>query len=162
MKHKPNIIIGLILVSFIVLLGYLITIDKNNVNHYLQVEGCQIEKSSCQVVLDQNNTISVNVLPRGIPSTKKLTISVDVKGNKFDEASVSFEAVEINTTTPQYHLYQQTENSFSGSGFLAFCTLSKQSWVAHLIVKKGGETWRVSFPFKKELANNSPKDSSNI
>lgn len=144
---------GVILVSLVVLLGYLITTDKSNVTHNLQVNDCQIDKNNCQIVLDQNSTISVNILPRGIPSTEKLTISVDVKGDKLDETSVSFEATEINTTTPQYHLYEQTKNSFSGSGFLAFCSLSKQRWITHLVVKKEGETWRISLPFEKQLTN---------
>ena len=145
-------IIGVALVLLVVLLGYLITTDKSNINHNLQVNDCQIEKSSCQIVLDKNSTISVNILPRGIPSTEKLTISVDVKGDKLDETSVSFEATEINTTTPQYHLYEQTKNSFSGNGFLAFCSLSKQRWITHLVVKKNGETWKISLPFEKTIA----------
>ncbi|WXT99689.1 MAG: hypothetical protein Ctma_0393 [Catillopecten margaritatus gill symbiont] len=151
MKHKPIIVIGLILISLVVLLGYLVTRDRNNVNHYVQVDDCQIDKGSCQIALDQNSTINIDILPRGIPSTEQLTISVNVEGDKLDETSASFEAIEINTTTPQYRLYEQTENNFSGSGFLAFCSLSKQSWITHLIVKKGDETWKVSLPFEKQL-----------
>lgn len=139
----------------VILSAYLITRDRNNVDYYLQVDDCQIEKTSCQIALDQHSTIKVNVLPTGIPSTEKLTISVDTIGGSesLDEADVFFEAVEIDTITPQYRLYKKAKNSFEGSGFLALCTLSKQSWVTHLIVKKGGKTWEVSLPFKKQLVN---------
>ncbi len=154
MEHRPIIIIGAILMIFIVLLGYsVVNWNAQNIDYYIQADECQIEKTSCQVILDKHNSIEVNILPRGIPSTEKLTVFVEVKGDKFDELSVAFEAIEIDTTTPQYRLYKQTENSFSGSAFLAICSLSKQSWITHLFVKKGNETWEIILPFSKQLAN---------
>ncbi|BAS68084.1 hypothetical protein [Bathymodiolus septemdierum thioautotrophic gill symbiont] len=153
MKHKSVIIIALAMVFTVVLSGYLIIRDRNNVDYYIQVNDCHIEKTSCQVTLDQSNTLQVNISPKGIPASERLTISVDAKGDKLDEVSVFFEAIEIDTSTPQYRLYKNGKNSFSGSGFLAICTLSKQSWIAHLIVKRGSETWEISLPFKKQLIN---------
>ncbi|MBA5248234.1 MAG: hypothetical protein FE834_01670 [Gammaproteobacteria bacterium] len=152
MEYRPVVIIGAILAIFIVLLGYaVVNWNTQNINHYLQADDCQIDKSSCQITLDEYSSIKVNVLPRGIPSTEKLTVSVEIKGDKIDESSVAFEAIEIDTTTPQYRLYKQTKNSFSGSAFLAICSLSKQSWVTHLFVKKGNETWEITLPFSKQV-----------
>lgn len=154
MEHKPVIIIGAILAISIVLLGYaVVSWNTPNINYYLQVDECQIDKNSCQITLDKHSSIEVNVLPRGIPSTEKLTVSVEIKGDKIDASSVAFEAIEIDTTTPQYRLYKQTESRFSGSAFLAICSLSKQSWITHLFVKKGNETWEIALPFSKQLEN---------
>ncbi|SMN12745.1 hypothetical protein BHECKSOX2_899 [Bathymodiolus heckerae thiotrophic gill symbiont] len=152
MQHKPIFIIAAILSAFIVLLGYsVVNWNAQDIDYYLRVDDCQIDKTSCQVTLDKHSSIKVNILPRGIPDTKKLTVYIQETGDELDELSVSFEAIEIDTTTPQYRLYRQTENSFSGGAFLAICSLSKQSWVTHLFVKKGNETWEIAFPFSKQL-----------
>jgi len=154
LNYKPVIIIAFVLFAFIILLGYLaFNWNTQNINYYLQVDDCQIDKTSCQVRLDKHSSIKINILPRGIPSTGKLTVYIEEQGDKLNESSVSFEAIEIDTTTPQYRLYRQTENSFSGSAFLAICSLSKQSWITHLFVKKGNETWEISLPFSKQLEN---------
>lgn len=155
MRHKPVIVVALIMLLLVILSAYLITRNRNNVDYYLQADDCQIEKTSCQITLDQRSTIKVNILPRGIPNTEKLTISVDTIGDSesLDGAGVFFEAIEIDTITPQYRLYKKAKSSFIGNGFLAVCSLSKQSWITHLIVKKDGKTWEVSLPFKKQLTN---------
>ncbi|MDC9715155.1 MAG: hypothetical protein PSN36_04985 [Gammaproteobacteria bacterium] len=157
MQHKPVLIIAAILLAFIVLLGYsVVNWNSQNIDYYLPVDDCKIDKTNCQVTLDKHSSIKVNILPRGIPSTEKLTVYVEEKGDELDELSISFEAIEIDTTTPQYRLYRQTENSFSGGAFLAICSLSRQSWIAHLFVKKGNETWEITFPFSKQLEEQLP------
>ncbi|KAA0441922.1 MAG: hypothetical protein FXV80_05355 [Candidatus Thioglobus sp.] len=153
MKHNPVIVIALAMLLLLVLSIFLITMDRNNIDYYIKVNDCQIAKTSCKVVLDDENAIEINILPRGIPSTEKLTISVHAigKNGQIQSANIAFEALEIDTTTPQYRLYKKTASSFYGSGFLALCSLSKQNWLAHLVVKKAGKVWAVELPFKKRL-----------
>jgi hypothetical protein len=52
------------------------------------VEDCQIAKTSCTVALDKDTSIKVNILPRGIPETDTLSISIDTQGERIDTASV--------------------------------------------------------------------------
>jgi hypothetical protein len=41
--------------------------DERQIAQYIQVEDCQIAKTSCTVALDKDTSIKVNILPRGIP-----------------------------------------------------------------------------------------------
>jgi hypothetical protein len=152
LKHKPVIIIAIVLFTFIILLGYLaFNWNNRHITQYIQVTECQIAMTSCTVELDKKTSIQVNILPRGIPESSTLSISVNTEGLPIDEASVIFEGVEIDTLTPEYPLYQSDSTNFSGKGFLVICSLSKMHWIAHIIIVKGGEVWRVSFPFEKTL-----------
>jgi hypothetical protein len=58
-----------------------------------------------------DTSIKVNILPRGIPETDTLSISIDTQGERIDTASVVFEGIEIDTITPEYRLYQKNDTT---------------------------------------------------
>ncbi len=154
MIHKPVIIIALTIFTLVGASFYFIANwQPYHVDKYITANDCQIASSSCVVALDEQTSIKVDILPRGIPETDVLAISIDIQGDKIDNASVAFEGIEIDTITPRYRLYKQSERNFSGKGFLAICTLSKMHWIAHFHVMKADKVWAVSFPFEKNTLN---------
>lgn len=134
----------------ILLLSY-IALEPNvrYTDQHIQVTNCKISQTSCTIKLDKQTNIKFNILPRGISETDILSITADIQGVKIDKAAVVFEGIEINTTTPEYPLYQKNDTHFSGKGFLVVCSLSKMNWLAHFIVTKNNQTWKISFPFEK-------------
>ncbi|WP_139699195.1 hypothetical protein [bacterium endosymbiont of Bathymodiolus sp. 5 South] len=152
LKHNPVVAVAIILLALISLAVYSIMHwDEHQIAQYIQVDDCQIAKTSCIVALDKDTSIKVNILPRGIPETDTLSIFIDTQGERIDTASIVFEGIEIDTITPEYRLYKKNDTHFSGKGFLAICSLSKMHWIAHIIVIKDSKVWKISFPFEKNI-----------
>jgi hypothetical protein len=96
LKHNPVAAVAIILLVLISLVVYAIMYwDERQIAQYIQVEDCQIAKTSCTVALDKDTSIKVNILPRGIPETDTLSISIDTQGERIDTASVVFEGIQI-------------------------------------------------------------------
>ena len=113
----------------------------------LAVDNCQIANETCHIALDQQRSISIDVLPKGMPLTQALWIDVKTKNWQADAVRVVFEGIEIDHHLPAYHLVKQNGHQFSGKGFLSLCSLSKMHWNAHFILDAGSEKYEVVLPF---------------
>ena len=113
----------------------------------LVVDHCQIANETCHITLDQQRSISIDVLPKGMPLTQALWIDVKTKNWQADAVRVVFEGIEIDHHLPAYHLVKQNGHQFSGKGFLSLCSLSKMHWNAHFILDAGSEKYEVVLPF---------------
>lgn len=113
----------------------------------LAVDNCQIANETCHITLDQQRSISIDVLPKGMPLTQALWIDVKTKNWQADAVRVVFEGIEIDHHLPAYHLVRQNDHQFSGKGFLSLCSLSKMHWNAHFILDAGSEKYEVVLPF---------------
>jgi hypothetical protein len=162
-QYKPVIIAIVVLSALAFVSGYISQINRHSYDIYrhIKVSNCKIAVSSCKVDLGEGSSIQVNILPRGIPETEMLRISVDTQDTQIEALSVIFEGIEIDTITPEYSLYQYSDTRFIGNGSLAICSLDKMHWIAHFIVKKGGKNWKVSLPFEKDLTKFLPPPLGN-
>jgi hypothetical protein len=64
-----------------------------------------------------------------------------------DEASVSFEGIEIDHHLPPYTLNKVETGKYVGKGFISLCVLDTMHWLAHVSIQEGDVVWRISFPF---------------
>ena len=136
------------LLLLVVGVGYYQGLSQTKVVHQLSAEHCQIDRTSCQITLDANRSIEVDITPRGIPQVTPLQLKVTTKGFKASVASITFEGIEIDHHLPAYRLYAQKNNQvFVGKGFLSLCTLSKMHWLAHVEVQSKQGHYRASLPF---------------
>jgi hypothetical protein len=121
--------------------------SKQSVTHNIQVSKCQISESICIVSLDNDKSIEFDITPRGIPTTQALALSVLTHGLNVDEASVSFEGIEIDHHLPPYTLNKVETGKYVGKGFISLCVLDTMHWLAHVSIQEGDVVWRISFPF---------------
>ncbi len=144
-------LVFLILAPLLVLLsgvGYYQWLSQTKVVQQLSAEHCQIAQSSCQIALDANRSIAVDITPSGIPQVTPLQLRVSTQGFKASAVSISFEGIEIDHHLPAYRLYAQEDDQvFIGRGFLSLCTLSKMHWLAHVEVQSEQGRYRTSLPF---------------
>ncbi|SMN00082.1 hypothetical protein SPONL_1063 [uncultured Candidatus Thioglobus sp.] len=147
---KTNTVVALVLLTPMLLLSFVaLEPDIRQTDKQIQVRDCEISRAVCHFDLDGKTQIKINILPRGLPETELLRITLDTQGEQIDQADIIFEGIEIDTITPEYPLYKIMDTQFKGKGFLVVCSLSKMNWIAHLIINKNNTTWKVSFPFEK-------------
>ncbi|MCH9745912.1 MAG: hypothetical protein K0U04_04195 [Proteobacteria bacterium] len=146
MKNKGAFLA--VLVGLFIFSGYLYQWkSKQSVTHNIQVSKCQISESICIVSLDNDKSIEFDITPRGIPTTQALALSVLTHGLNVDEASVSFEGIEIDHHLPPYTLNKVETGKYVGKGFISLCVLDTMHWLAHVSIQEGDVVWRISFPF---------------
>ncbi len=133
--------------------GYKYLFNKSII-HHIKVQDCKIKESKCNVVLAPGKSLSINILPRGMPQTQEMTIDVNLEGFEVDEMSLDFEGIEINHNLPTYPFKKISKNHFNTRGFISLCTLRSMNWFAHLKVFADNESWKISFPFKTTRAIN--------
>ena len=137
-----------VLVGLFIFSGYLYQWkSKQSVTYNIQVSKCQISESICIVSLDSDKSIEFDITPRGIPTTQALALSVLTHGLNVDEASVSFEGIEIDHHLPPYTLNKVETGKYVGKGFISLCVLDTMHWLAHVSIQEGDVVWRISFPF---------------
>ncbi len=154
MNYKSIIIAIVVLSTLAFVSAYISQTNKNvsDIYRHIEVSDCEIANSSCEIELDKGSSVKINILPRGLPETEVLHISVDTKDAGIEALSVIFYGIEIDTFTPDYHLYKESDTRFTGKGSLVVCSLSKMHWVANFMIKKEGKNWKVSLPFEKDVS----------
>jgi len=118
------------------------------ITHHIKVNECQISESSCSVSIDENRSLTIDILPRGIIPAKIMEINVHLKGIDADEVTINFEGIEINHNLPSYHFDEIDDGHFNTKGLITLCTLRSMHWWANLVIFSGNESWKVSFPFE--------------
>ena len=137
-----------VLVGLFIFSGYLYQWkSKQSVTYNIQVSKCQISESICIVSLDSDKSIEFDITPRSIPTTQALALSLLTHGLNVDEASVSFEGIEIDHHLPPYTLNKVETGKYVGKGFISLCVLDTMHWLAHVSIQEGDVVWRISFPF---------------
>jgi len=119
---------------------------------HIKVDDCQISESSCSVSIDENRSLTIDILPRGMIPTKIMDINAHLKGFDVDKVLINFEGIEIDHNLPAYRFDEVSNGHFNTKGLITFCTLDSMHWWANLVIFSGNESWKVSFPFETHKA----------
>jgi hypothetical protein len=113
----------------------------------INVNDCSIMQNICDVKIDELSSLSVDVLPRGLPPTQEATIVVRLNNIQANKIEVLFTGVESGYSPPKIHLNKATDEVFNGKVFLSLCSAQKIKWIANLKVYTDANIWKITLPF---------------
>lgn len=109
---------------------------------------CDLRKNMCEVKLSDKQTVSLEVLPKGIPLMKPLTLIAHAKGIKANSIGVKIYAINMEMGTHKITLRRTEGDTFVGKQTLPTCIVGGMIWNADLTSSSFSDNKGVRFTFK--------------
>lgn len=155
-KKRFFILLGVeILVVAIIIVSYFL-IDFNSVfsddTTFIDPNPpCDLRLKSCEVKLSPNQTVALDVLPRGIPLMKPLSFIVHAKGIEADSIGLKIYAINMAMGVHKITLRRVSGDRFEGKQVLPTCIVGGMIWNADLTSSSFLDKKGVRFTFKTDI-----------
>lgn len=108
--------------------------------------GCDLQQGSCGVALPQGGRLQFFMMPRPIPVSEPVQMTVDLEGVAADRVVVDFAGVSMNMGFNRPALEKTSPGHFTGQATLPVCVTGRMTWQATVLVESGQS--RIAVPFR--------------
>ncbi len=116
---------------------------------------CDLRTGPCVGKFPDGTEVSFSIEPRSIPLVKPLQLMARVKGITAQSVEVDFIGLNMDMGFNRSRLKAVGDGSFSGSGVLPVCVLTRMEWEARLLVRTDKGLIAAPFHFDTVRARDS-------
>ncbi len=109
---------------------------------------CDLRKNTCEVVLNDEQKVSLSIEPKGIPLMKPLSFTVHAKGVKSNTLEIKIYAINMEMGTHKLTLKRVSGDRFEGKQVLPTCIVGGMIWNADITSSYFKDNKAVRFTFK--------------
>jgi hypothetical protein len=110
-----------------------------------QAAACDLGTQSCEVLLEQGQSLSLTVTPRHAVSGRPMHLSLTARGIELDQAELEFEGLEMSMGVFRMALSPDSGGQFYGQTVLPVCVSGAMQWRLNLLVVSAGVRRTVPF-----------------
>lgn len=114
---------------------------------------CDLRAGPCVGKFPDGTEISFSIEPKTIPLVKPLQLKATVRGVSAQSAEVDFIGLNMEMGFNRSKLRADGDGSFSGSGVLPVCVLTRMEWEARVMVRT--ERGTIAAPFRFDTVRSS-------
>lgn len=112
--------------------------------------GCRLRQGPCTVTFAEGGSVTLAIVPQGIPVVAPLAIRVDLAGLQALGVEVDFAGVDMNMGFNRVTLEPEGEGRYQGKGMLPVCVRDRMTWEAKVLVQT--RAGLVAAPFRFETS----------
>lgn len=107
---------------------------------------CDLQHGPCGASLPQGGRLLFSVMPRPIPVSAPLVLTVELESVAADQVAVDFAGVSMNMGFNRPALERTAPGRFVGQATLPVCVTGRMTWQATVLVESGSQ--RIALPFR--------------
>lgn len=109
--------------------------------------GCDLHKTPCSAPLPDGGRLTLSLMPRPIPLTQPIEMTVSVEGMSTDRVQVDFAGVDMAMGFNRPTLKSNGPGQFAGLTTLPVCVTGRMTWQATVLLETGKQRLAVPFRF---------------
>ncbi|RBQ28153.1 hypothetical protein [Aliarcobacter vitoriensis] len=124
---------------------------KGDVNYVVQDKGCDLHKSSCEIVIQDGTKFVLSIEPKNIPLMEPLTFSI--KSNKDNLENLTLNIYATNMFMGEFNLPIKNlgNGNYEAIGTLPTCPVGKMQWNADIKVVQTTQDIGARFQFETDM-----------
>lgn len=158
MNRTKFIKIFVIELLMVTLIGGYFFIDSSDVykwwvgstNFVTYKEQCNLNESSCNVILSDGNALEFEINPKPIPLMKPLIFRVKTSDYSTPFIEIKLFATNMNMGFHTFKLYAKNNGTYEGKGMLPTCVVGDMKWQANIIINQPSKSVGAIFNFQTE------------
>lgn len=158
-KKKKIIIFLTIQISIMILLLFIIFIDKNKILNLFENESfyyemssdCDLKNSSCAISFDDNKTLELDIYPKSIPLMKNLTFTLKTTNIQDKSIDMKIYATNMDMGIFPFKFSKKEPNLYKANGILPTCVIGGMIWKAEVKIKQKTKNQIAVFSFKTDI-----------
>jgi|GEM_PF-5326369 len=138
-------VIGLLALIIMIVAGNLYFRADSTEAISIDAKNCDLQQSSCKVVLDDKTSIIFNILPKPVKANEQLKLVFESKTTQINSAAVQIVGTNMDMGILSYKLKPNKNNIFTSAAGLGICNLREMHWLIRVKVEIDSVQYVVNF-----------------